>query len=236
MSESELCEAGTEWEVLVDVHGPTVSAVATLPQGADPWATVVVAPGAGAGMDHPFLVGFTRGLARLGLASLRFNFLYREEGRRVPDRPPKAIAAWLAAREAAQRWGNGPVWAAGKSFGGRMASMAVADGMDAAGLVYLGYPLHPVGRPDKLRDVHLARIHIPQLFLSGTRDPFVQPTELLSEVVARQSTARLVWVEGARHSFEILRDTRTPEAVGGSLAPLAAAFIGDHSDHPLPEA
>jgi predicted alpha/beta-hydrolase family hydrolase len=236
MSEQERSEAGTEWEVLVDVHGPTVSAVATLPQGVDPWATVVVAPGAGAGMDHPFLVGFTRGLARLGLASLRFNFLYREAGRRVPDRPPKAIAAWLAAREAAERWGNGPVWAAGKSFGGRMASMAVADGMDAAGLVYLGYPLHPVGRPDKVRDVHLSRIRIPQLFLSGTRDPFVQPCEQLSEVVARQSDARLVWVEGARQSFEVPRDVRSAEVVGATLAPLAEAFIRDHGDHARPGA
>ncbi|WP_051209542.1 alpha/beta family hydrolase [Propionicicella superfundia] len=224
-----MAEPAAEGDVLVDVDGISVSAVVTSPDGGAPWATVVVAPGAGAGMDHPFLVGFTRGLAREGLASMRFNFVYREQGRRAPDRPPKAIAAWRAAREAAGRWGGGPVWAAGKSFGGRMASMAAAEGMAVAGLVYLGYPLHPPGRPDKLRAAHLDGIRVPQVFLSGSRDPFVQPTAQLSEIVGRLPDARLLWVEGARHSFEVARDRRSVLEVGASLAPAVADFIAERS-------
>ena len=129
-------------------------------QPGGPRTTVVVAHGAGAGMEHPFLRGFTDALNELGLATLRFNFPYREAGRKFPDRPPLAIATWravmdTAAEQATVHGDTGTVWACGKSFGGRMASMAVAEGMPAAGLVYLGYPLHPPGKPEKLRDEHL---------------------------------------------------------------------------------
>src|SRR5213076_1098229 len=120
-----------------------------------------------------FLSGFTRALNEESVATLRFNFPYREAGRKFPDRPPAAIAAWRAAmEEAAARSKGEPLWAAGKSFGGRMASMAVAAGMPAAGLVYLGYPLHPPGKPDRVRAEHLFTITVPMLFLQGTGDPF----------------------------------------------------------------
>ena len=116
-----------------------------------------------------------------GFATLRFNFPYREAKRRFPDRPPVAIATWRAVmaaaaeRAAAAGSPDEPIWASGKSFGGRMASMAVADGMAAAGLVYLGYPLHPPGRPEKARDEHLPGITVPMLFLQGRNDPFATP-------------------------------------------------------------
>src|SRR5215207_4181091 len=134
--------ATDEEHLTFQVGDATVSGIAARPDGAS--STMVVAHGAGAGMEHPFMAGFTRALNAEGIATLRFNFPYREAGRRFPDRPPVAIEAWRAATDAAAaraRAGE-PVWAAGKSFGGRMASMAVADGMPTAGLVFLGYPLH----------------------------------------------------------------------------------------------
>jgi len=199
-----------------------------------PSATVVVARGAGAGMEHPFLRGFTAALNDLGTATLRFNFPYREAGRKFPDRPPVAIAAWRAAMAAAAEQARahddaGPLWAAGKSFGGRMASMAVAEGMEAAGLVYLGYPLHPPGKPDKLRDEHLYGLTTPMLFLQGSRDTFATPG-ILTDVVSRIGpNAVLQWMEGGDHSFVVAGLKRTADEVGASLAAPVAAFIRDQS-------
>jgi len=195
-----------------------------------PSATVVVAHGAGAGMEHPFLRGFTDALNSLGVATLRFNFPYREAGRKFPDRPPTAMAAWRAAMaaaagKAAENGDTGPVWAAGKSFGGRMASMAVADGMEAAGLVYLGYPLHPPGKPEKVRDEHLYGITSPMLFLQGSRDTFATPG-ILEDVVRRIGpSAVLQWVEGGDHSFAVAGVKRSAAEVGASLAEPVAGFI-----------
>ncbi|MFD1210944.1 alpha/beta family hydrolase [Arthrobacter sp. GCM10027362] len=194
-----------------------------------PFATLVVAHGAGAGMDHPFLAGFTRALNDDGVATLRFNFPYREAGKKFPDRPPAAIAAWRAAMETAAARAEGePLWAAGKSFGGRMASMAVAAGMPAAGLVFLGYPLHAPGKPDKLRDEHLYGLALPMLFLQGTRDPFATPG-LLEDVVARIGPAAgIQWIEGGDHSFAVKGAKRGADEAGASLAGPAAAFLRAH--------
>jgi predicted alpha/beta-hydrolase family hydrolase len=215
-----------ETHLTIDVDGTSVSGVYARP--ADAAATIVVAHGAGAGMGHPFMSGFTRAMNDLGFATLRFNFPYREVGRRFPDRPPVAIATWRAAREAAVARANTdePIWASGKSFGGRMASMAVADGMPAAGLVYLGYPLHPPGKPEKARDEHLPGITVPMLFLQGRNDPFAIPNEQLDEVVARIGpTATLQWIENANHSFEVKGAKRPAAEIGASLAEPVAAFI-----------
>lgn len=222
----------SDQQLTVAVGGVPFSAIYARP--GKPTATVVVAHGAGAGMDHPFLRGFTDALNSLGLATLRFNFPYREAGRRFPDRPPAAIAAWRAAmdtaRSKAEAHGDrGPVWAAGKSFGGRMASMAVAEGMEAAGLVYLGYPLHPPGKPEKLRDEHLYGLDTPMLFLQGTRDTFATPA-ILSDVVSLIGpTAVLEWVEGGDHSFAVAGKKRPADEVGASLAASAARFIAAHA-------
>ena len=196
----------------------------------NPSAIVVVAHGAGAGMEHPFMLGFTDGLNSRGIATLRFNFPYREAGRKFPDRPPAAIATWravmaAAAERAAEHGDTGPLWAAGKSFGGRMASMAVAEGMEAAGLVYLGYPLHAPGKPEKLRDGHLYGITVPMLFLQGSRDTFATPA-LLEEVVARIGpSAVLQWLDGGDHSFAVAGLKRSAAEVGASLAEPVARFI-----------
>ncbi|MEQ4518100.1 alpha/beta family hydrolase [Pseudarthrobacter sp. B907] len=220
--------AAAELPISIDVGDTVVSAVYARP--ADTRATLVVAHGAGAGMEHPFLRGFTGALNDAGVATLRFNFPYREAGRKFPDRPPAAIAAWRAAMDAAAVRAEGePLWAAGKSFGGRMASMAVAEGMPAAGLIYLGYPLHPPGKPEKLRDEHLYGLTLPMLFLQGSRDTFAT-RELLESVVTRiGATATLQWREGGDHSFAVAGRKRAPEEIGADLAAAAADFIRQHS-------
>jgi predicted alpha/beta-hydrolase family hydrolase len=218
----------SELPLTIAVGDATVTAAYARPE--HPAATVVVAHGAGAGMEHPFLTGLTAALNGLGMATMRFNFPYREAGRRFPDRPPLAVAAWraamaAAAEQAAAHQDTGPLWAAGKSFGGRMASMAVADGMEAAGLVYLGYPLHPPGKPDKLRDEHLYGLAAPMLFLQGTRDTFATP-EILEDVVSRIGpNAVLQWVQGGDHSFAVAGMKRPAAEVGASLARPVADFI-----------
>lgn len=192
-------------------------------------ATLVIAHGAGAGKDHPFLVGFARAMNDLKVATLRFNFPYMEAGRRGTDSAPVAIAAWRAAFDAAasRAPARGTVWASGKSFGGRMASMAVAEGMPAAGLIFLGYPLHPPGKPDRVRAEHLFTIAVPMLFLQGTTDPFATP-DVLGPVLKRLGKkATLHPIEGGGHSLE--RNRRDdPREVGASLAPIVAEFIRKH--------
>ena len=190
----------------------------------DAVATLVVAHGAGAGMDHPFLVGFCRAMGERGVATVRFDFVYMDRGRRSPDPERVLRDAWLAAFEAAGAAGR-PVLAGGKSLGGRIASMCVADGMAAAGLVFLGYPLHPPGKPERIRDEHLYRIDAPMLFLHGSNDPFASGG-LLREVVRKLGDrAMLVDVEGGDHSFNVRGHREDPRDVGAGLAEPAAAFV-----------
>jgi predicted alpha/beta-hydrolase family hydrolase len=181
-------------------------------------------------MDHPFLAGFARAIVDLGVAAMRFNFPYMEAGRRGTDTPAVAEAAWQAAFEAATtRAAKGePVWASGKSFGGRMASLAVADGMPAAGLVFLGYPLHAPGKPEKVRDQHLYAIRVPMLFIQGTGDPFATPAILAPVLKRLGKLATLHAIEGGGHSLELSRKD-DPREVGASMAPVAADFIKAHS-------
>lgn len=188
-------------------------------------ATVIVAHGAGTGKDHPFLTGFTDALGELGFSALRFNFPYVEQGRRMPGPAAHAIATWdavVAFARAADPAAS--VWAVGKSYGGRMASMAVAAGLEVQGLAYLGYPLHPPGRPDKPRIEHLPAIEVPQLFVEGTNDPFIQPLSQFEDAVASCQDARVVWIDGAGHTFEVKGKKRTASDIGASLAPFVAEF------------
>jgi uncharacterized protein len=171
------------------------------------------------------MVGFARACNELGVSTLRFNFPYAEAGRRSTDRAPVAIDACRAAREAAAERSAGiPVWSGGKSFGGRMASMAVAEGMPAAGLVFLGYPLHAPAKPDQIRAEHLTKISVPMLFLRGTKDAFARSDRLQPVLRDLGTLARLVPIEGGDHSFNRSRKD-DPSEVGASLAPIAAGFI-----------
>ncbi len=213
----------TDERFTIDVPGATaVSAAFTPAEGS--FASLALFHGAGAGMDHPFMSGFAQAIASEGVATLRCNFPYMEAGKRSPDRPPVAVAKVRAAFEAAsERAGGRPVWVGGKSFGGRMASVAVAEGLAAAGIVFLGYPFHPPGKPDRVRDEHLYGIDRPMLFLQGTKDPFGTPA-VRDAVIAKLPTATLHLVEGGGHSLERSRSDDARE-VAASLAPLVASFM-----------
>jgi predicted alpha/beta-hydrolase family hydrolase len=164
---------------------------------------VVLAHGAGSDRDHPALVAIEAALAPLPVE--RFDFPYRRRGgRRPPDRAPVLVAAVVAAAEAfADRIGATPaeLVLGGRSMGGRMCSMAVAEGLPAAGLVLVGYPLHPPGRPDRLRTDHLPVLDVPCLFVSGTRDPFATPEELAAATATIPGPVTHRWVEGGRHDL-----------------------------------
>ena len=164
---------------------------------------VLLFPGAGSGRDHPALVAIERALSPLPVG--RADFPYRREGRKAPDRPPKLIACVRdEAAALAERTGIDPaaVVLGGRSMGGRMCSMAVAEGLPAAGLVLIAYPLHPPGRADKLRVDHFPAIEVPCLFVSGTRDPFGTPEELEARTAAIAGQVTHAWVEGGRHELK----------------------------------
>ncbi|WP_341975351.1 alpha/beta family hydrolase [Microbacterium sp. LWO13-1.2] len=189
--------------------------------------TVLIAHGAGTGMDHPFLTGYASALGELGFSTLRFNFPYVELGRRMPGPAAHAIATWNAAVACARdRGSQESLWATGKSYGGRMASMAVAEGLAVDGLVYLGYPLHAPGKPEKPRAEHLPAISVPQLFIEGTNDPFIQPLTQFEEVVESCQDARVAWIDGGGHTFEVKGRKRPASDIGASLAPFVADFAG----------
>jgi predicted alpha/beta-hydrolase family hydrolase len=199
--------------------------VSALVDGPRKGPIVVLAHGAGGNMRGPFLEGFAAGLAAARVACLRFNFAYSEARRRGPDPEKTLRSVWAAAYEAAGRIG-GPLWVGGKSMGGRIASMMVADGdIEPAGLVFVGYPLHAPGKPDRLRDEHLDRIKVPMLFLQGTADPFAR-WDLLERVVKRLGKrATLHRVEGGDHSFRVRGAPKDDVGTGTALAEVAARFV-----------
>lgn len=180
-------------------------------------ATLVLGHGAGAGQSSPFMVSFAAGLADRGLDVITFNFLYTEQGRRAPDRGPRLEACYRAVVETTRvgrpEVAGRPLLIGGKSMGGRIASQIVAapqaPGLNVAGLVLLGYPLHPPGRSDRMRDAHLPRIGVPMLVVQGSRDTFGTPDEL-EPVLAALPTARLHVVEGGDHSLIIRRKPAPP--------------------------
>ena len=193
---------------------------------ADAVGTLVVAHGAGAGMEHPFLAGFCRAMGDSGVATMRFDFPYIERGRRAPDPERVLRETWLAAFDVASERSEGrAVLAGGKSLGGRIASMCAADGMPAAGLVFLGYPLHAPGKTEKLRAEHLERIPVPMLFLQGTRDPFARPDLLVSVLDRLGDRATLEPIEGGDHSFRVRGSRADDREIGASLAGPAAPFV-----------
>lgn len=170
----------------------------------DPAApTLVLAHGAGAGHDHPWMIRVATGLAAGGVHVVTFNFPYKEAGRKLPDRGPALEAAFLEVWSSVARDARGALLAGGKSMGGRIASHIASRGLFApapAGLVFLGYPLHPPRLPAVRRDGHLPAIHVPMLFVQGTRDGFGSPEEMRALVAALPS-ASLELIEGGDHSL-----------------------------------
>ena len=194
----------------------------------DATSLLLLAHGAGAGMLHPFMQRVALDLADRGVATLRYQFPYMEAGSRRPDYQPKLLATVRSAViEAGRQAPDLPLLAGGKSMGGRMTSLAQAAEPLAGvrGLVFLGFPLHPAGRPGVERSEHLSHIDLPLLFLQGTRDRLAE-LELLEPVLdALGSTARLRIVEGADHSFHVLkRSGRDEDEVMAELADATADF------------
>jgi predicted alpha/beta-hydrolase family hydrolase len=179
--------------------------------------TLILGHGAGAGQLHPFMRLFASGLAERGIDTLTFNFVYMEQRRSVPDPKAKLESCYLAVIDAATRHkklkGN-RLAIGGKSMGGRIASQVAAQpesGREIAALVFLGYPLHPPGRPDKLRDAHLPEIKAPMLFVQGSRDTFGTPEELRAVFKKHHLSPTLHVVEGGDHSLKVPKTLGPPQ-------------------------
>jgi predicted alpha/beta-hydrolase family hydrolase len=198
-------------------------------------ACYVLAHGAGAGMAHPFMAAVAQGLAARDIATLRYQFPYMERGSKRPDTPKLAHATVRAAvAEAAQRLPRVPLFAGGKSFGGRMTSQAqaVQPLPDVCGLMFLGFPLHPAGKPSDDRAAHLFDVHVPMLFPQGTRDELAKQ-ELLQPLIKRlgaRATLRLF--ADADHSFHVpTRSGRKDAQVLDELLDALAQWIGAQLPH-----
>ena len=204
--------------------GPRVSARLELPASAR--ACYVLAHGAGAGMEQPFMSAAARELGALGIATLRYQFPYMERRSRRPDPPPACHATVRAAVAAAARLAPAlPLFAGGRSFGGRMTSQAQAlDPLPGVrGLAFLGFPLHAAGRPSESRARHLFEVQIPMLFIQGTRDALAE-RGLLEAIVGRLGArATLSLLEDADHSFHVPARTgrRDPEVRSAAWRALA---------------
>lgn len=190
-------------KVSIPVGKEQVSGIVSIPDKFE--SGILIAHGAGNDMNNPLIVHFSEGLAAAGYVTLRFNFPYREKGRKAPDSQNKLIEAWQSVHDFfTDNYSPSKITAAGKSMGGRVASQMVSEGTLAADrLIFLGYPLHPPGNKNKMRDSHLYEVDIPMLFFAGTRDSLCD-LELLKNVLDR---LKVPWdleiIEGGDHSFNI---------------------------------
>jgi predicted alpha/beta-hydrolase family hydrolase len=176
----------------------------------------LLTPGAGADRNQAALVEVDRTLSALGATVDRMDFPYRKAGRKAPDRAPVLLQAVRdGAAALAQRAGVDPVEivVGGRSMGGRICSMAVAEGLPAAALVLISYPLHPPGRPERLRTEHFPLLHVPCLFVSGTRDAFGSPAELEAATAAIPGAVEHAWLDGGDHGLR-KRDGQVAGIVG----------------------
>jgi len=176
-------------------------------------SAVILAHGAGNDMNHPFMSHFHLAFAEAGLLSVKFNFPYKEQGRKAPDRMPLLESTWRAVIRAVRKDAElAPrhLYLAGKSMGGRVASHLAAQEQACDGLIFLGYPLHPAKQADKLRVEHWASLSSPTLFVQGTRDPLCDLDVLKAELPRIPAPVTLHVVEGGDHSFKV------PKSVGKS--------------------
>ncbi|MDJ0663543.1 MAG: dienelactone hydrolase [Acidimicrobiia bacterium] len=188
-------------------------------------AGILLAHGAGAGQDHPFMVALRRSMAGAGLGVMTFNYAYTEEGRKAPDRLPKLLEVHRAAADRMATYFDS-VYLGGKSMGGRVGSHLVGDGSwPAAGLVYYGYPLVAMGKTEPRDTSHLSRIDAPQLFLAGSRDRLSPPT-LIAPLAKSLPVGQAVIVADGDHSFKVPKRTgRSHEEVIRELATTTVAWI-----------
>jgi predicted alpha/beta-hydrolase family hydrolase len=211
----------------IEWDGGRVSGLLELPAKAR--ALLVLAHGAGAGMAHPFMASVASGLAGRGVATLRYQFPYMERGAKRPDPPAVAQAAVRAAAESAARLAPGlSLFAGGKSFGGRMSSQAQAASplTGVRGLAFLGFPLHPPGKPSDERARHLFEVEIPMLFLQGDHDDFAA-MDLLAPLVGRLGArATLKIFSGVDHSFHVPKRSGSDAGVLDALLDALAGWMG----------
>jgi hypothetical protein len=209
--------------------GLRVSARLELPAAAR--ACYVLAHGAGAGMEHPFMSAAAAELAVRGVATLRYQFPYMERGSRRPDPPSLCHATVRAAvAECARLAPDLPLIAGGRSFGGRMTSQAqaLAPLPGVRGLAFLGFPLHPAGHPADTRAAHLAQVQIPMLFLQGTRDALADRALLTAAVARLGPRASVYWLEDADHSFHVAaRSGRNDSQVRSLLLDALCAWVDE---------
>jgi uncharacterized protein len=191
--------------------------------------SLILGHGAGAGQTSSFMVNFATELAARGIDAVTFNFFYAEHGRRVPDTNDKLEACYRAVIETVRghnKLRGNKLAIGGKSMGGRIASQVAAGEDDLAGLVFLGYPLHPPGKPEKLRVKHLPDIKAPMLFVQGSRDTFGTPEELRPIIKTLRPPANLYVVEGGDHSFKVPKSAGfTQEEVHRAVLDEIAAWL-----------
>ncbi|HJP35912.1 MAG TPA: alpha/beta family hydrolase [Gammaproteobacteria bacterium] len=188
-------------------------------------SVLLFAHGAGAGMQHEFMTTMAQTLLDAGIATLRFQFPYMEKGRRAPDRQNKLISSIVSAAAVAHELcGSRPLFVGGKSMGGRIVSIAAADGLleRALGLVFFGFPLHAAGKPSQKRAAHLTDVTLPMLFLQGTRDKLADISEIESVCRVLGDRITLQKFEGADHSFGFLKSAARD---AGAIYPELAAAV-----------
>jgi predicted alpha/beta-hydrolase family hydrolase len=191
---------------------------------------IILAHGAGNDMNHPFMSYFHEALAEAGLLSIKFNCPYTEQSRKAPDRPALLEQTWVAIANAVandDNWRPRRLLLAGKSMGGRMASLAIAKGLPCAGLIFLGYPLHPPKQPDKIRTEHWPAIHCPALFLEGTRDALCNLELLKSLLPQLAGPLELKNIAGGDHSFKLPKSLgQDQDAIYAEMTQAILGWIG----------
>ena len=214
-----------EWKV--QVGNETTSATVDQAPNGDRSTVFVCAHGAGGNMSDKGVVSVSRALAERGVDVVRFNFLYKEKKSSRPDPMPrlKETTSAVVAR-VREELRPTTLIIGGRSMGGRAASMLAADGFDCSGLLLLAYPLHPAGRPEQLRDAHLPAIRVPVLCVNGTRDTLCTPELMTRALEPVTAPWQMHWIEGADHSFHVLKSTgRTDAQVLTEIADVAAQWI-----------
>ncbi len=212
----------------------SVTAIAYAPEGRAAGATLILAHGAGADQRHRFMTTVAASVAARGVAVVTFNFLYTEQRRRTPDRAPLLEETWreVASFVASRLAPDGPLVIGGKSMGGRIASQVAASPADEpwrdrlAGLVLLGYPLHPPGRPEQRRTAHLPALGVPVLLVQGTRDAFGTRAEVEPVFAGLEAPVDFEFIEGGDHGFAVPKSSGRSEAdVLGGVADRVAAWV-----------
>jgi uncharacterized protein len=200
----------------------------TVYEAATPRAGLILAHGAGAGQTSPFMVRFAKGMAARGVTTATFDFAYVAEGRKVPDRAPVLEQRWRAAVDEAKTtkaFAGLTLAIGGKSMGGRISSHIASQGVEGIGaLVFLGYPLHPPGKPDQRRDAHLPAIGERMLFVQGSKDPFGTSDEIAA-LLPSLKCATLHVVAGGDHSFKVPGNAAAKDAAIEAIMDIVAAFI-----------